>query len=151
MTRLCAHFQAYLLTNHALKRGVLLNSIGIELPSALLPRLSQVRKHEHDTGDAKQPVEAVVAQARPNNTSSELFSPTSQNEALSESPELFSPTPTSSTIPSKWPSPTPLSLNDPNANLCEYARLASTNRSYDVCSSVSAPPPDTPTQGNWQL
>ena len=48
------------------------------------------------------------------------------------------------------PPPPPLSLNDPHAlgegkRRHNYESLASTNGSYDVRSSVGAPPPDTPT------
>ena len=64
------------------------------------------------------------------------------NKALS--PELFSPTPTSK---NKWPSPPPLPQRCPRIRrrhkLCNYASLASTNRSQEKCSSVGAPPLDS--------
>jgi len=56
------------------------------------------------------------------------------NKALS--PELFSPTPTSQ---NKWPSPPPLPQRSPQIrrhNLCNYASLASTNRSQEKRNSV---------------
>ena len=78
-------------------------------------------------------------------TSSHSTSP-QHEESLSGSIELFSPTP--SIIQNKWPSPPPLPQRPPRIrrrhNLHNYASLASTNGSYDVRSSVGAPPPDTP-------
>ena len=79
-------------------------------------------------------------------TSSHSTSP-QHEESLSGSIELFSPTP--SITQNKWPSPLPLPQRSPRIrrrhNLHNYASLASTNGSYDVRSSVGAPPPDTPT------
>ena len=69
-------------------------------------------------------------------------------EPLPGSPELFSPTPASSTILNKWPSPPPLPQRSPRIRRHRqhnYESLASTNGSYDVCSSVGTPPPETPT------
>ena len=63
------------------------------------------------------------------------------NKALS--PELFSPTPTSQ---NKWPSPPPLPQRSPRIrrhNLCNYASLASTNKSQEKRNSVGAPPVDS--------
>ena len=79
-------------------------------------------------------------------TSSHNASP-QHEESLSQSIELFRPTP--SIIQNKWPSSTPLPQRSPRIrrrhNLCIYVSLASTNKSYNVCSSVGAHPPDTPT------
>ena len=76
-------------------------------------------------------------------TSSHNASP-QHEESLSQSIELFSPTP--SIIQNKWPSPPPLPQRSPcirrRHNLRNYVSLASTNESYDVCSSVGAPPPE---------
>ena len=71
------------------------------------------------------------------------------DEFLPGSPELFSPTPTSSTTQDKWSSPPPLPQRSPRTRrrpkLHNYTSLTSINGSYDVCSSVGALPPNTPT------
>ena len=88
----------------------------------------------------------------PTLTSSLAHAPNSSSEhdeASSESPVLFSPTPTHSIIENKWPSPPPLPQRSPRIrrrhNLHNYTSLVPTNGSCDVCSSVGARPPDTPT------
>ena len=72
---------------------------------------------------------------------------TSLTSSFSNSLELFSPTPTNSTSKDKWPSPPPLPQRSPRIrrrhNLRNYTSLVSTNRNFEVCSSVGAPPPNT--------
>ena len=65
-------------------------------------------------------------------------------------PHLTLPTPTNSTSKDKWPlPPPPLPQRSPRIrrrhNLRNYTSLISTNRNFEVCSSVGAPPPNTST------
>ena len=63
---------------------------------------------------------------------------TSSQHDKAQSPELFSPTPTNQ---NKWPSPSPLPQRSPRIwRRHNYASLVSTNRSFEECSSVGAPP-----------
>ena len=106
------------------------------------PTASPVHSPTHDSPRTSHPPPLSPTNSR---TSSHNASP-QHEESLPGSIELFTPTP--STIQNKWPCP-PLPQRSPcirrRHNLHNHVSLASTNGSYDVCSSVGAPPPDTPT------
>ena len=98
-----------------------------------MPRISSIESVNHSSSPllfsptpTSSPVHAPTPDSPQNQPPLPPLSPTNSptsfdntspqhEEPLLGSPELFSPTPISSTIQNKWPSPPPLSLNDPHA------------------------------------